>query len=150
MNESPEKVESLLLVLPSIWTSIDLSSQAGPAFLNLLTTIGCDIPEAPYILESLIEDLENYPTSFRLQLLNSTVTLFLHRPAECRGILSKLFKSSINPTETLDVRERALFLYLLLQHDIEKVCQFIINGFNRFTTSFGYLIYLNLLLIRLG
>ena len=123
MNESPEKVGSLLSVLPSIWTSIDLNSQAGPAFLNLLTTVGCEIPEAPYILEILIDDLENYPaTSFRLQLLNSTVTLFLHRPAECHGMLTKLFKYSMEPNEKLVVRERTLFLYQLLQKDIEKVC----------------------------
>ena len=125
MNESPEKIEGLLSVLPSIWTSIDLSSQAGPAFLNLLTTVGCEIPEAPYILESLIDDLENYPiTSFRLQLINSTFTLFLHRPAECRGMLAKLFKYSMEPNENVNVRERALYLYRLLQNDIEKVCNF--------------------------
>jgi hypothetical protein len=130
INESPEKVEGLISVLPSIWTSIDLSSQAGPAFLNLLTTVGRDIPEAPYILESLIDDLENYSTtSFRLQLLNSTVTLFLHRPAECRGMLAKLFKYSMEPNENLDVRERALFLYRLLQKGIEKVCESIIDSF---------------------
>ncbi|RIA85863.1 armadillo-type protein [Glomus cerebriforme] len=121
MNESPEKVGSSLSVLPSVWTSIDLSSQAGPAFLNLLTTVGCQIPEAPYIVESLIDDLENYPaTSFRIQLLNSTVTLFLHRPAECRGMLAKLFKYSIDPNENLDIRERTLFLYRLLHKDIKK------------------------------
>jgi len=121
MNESPEKVGNLLSVLPSVWTSIDLSSHAGPAFLNLLTTVGCEIPEAPYILESLIDDLENYPaTSFHLQLLNSTVTLFLHRPAECCGMLAKLFKYSMEPNESLDIRERTLFLYRLLQKDIKK------------------------------
>ncbi|GBC04221.1 hypothetical protein RclHR1_05580006 [Rhizophagus clarus] len=121
INESPEKVGGLLSVLPSVWTSIDLSSQAGPAFLNLLTTVGYEIPEAPYILEFLIDDLENYPaTSFRLQLLNSTATLFLHRPAECRGMLAKLFKYSMEPNESLEIRERALFLYRLLQKDIKK------------------------------
>ncbi|CAG8518232.1 1593_t:CDS:10 [Funneliformis mosseae] len=121
MNESPEKVESSLSVLPLIWTTIDLNSKAGPAFLNLLAIVGYEIPEAPYILESLIEDLENYPTtSFRLQLLDSTVTLFLRRPVECRVMLSKLFKISMEQTENLDIRERALFLYRLLQNDIEK------------------------------
>ncbi|RIB00066.1 hypothetical protein C2G38_2256890 [Gigaspora rosea] len=74
LNESPDKFDGLLSVLPSIWASVDLTSSAGPAFLNLLMTVGNTLPETPYILESLIEDIENYPdASFRLQLLNSSV-----------------------------------------------------------------------------
>ncbi|PKY51514.1 Adaptor protein complex beta subunit [Rhizophagus irregularis] len=159
MNESPEKVGSLLSVLPSVWTSIDLSSQAGPAFLNLLTTIGYEISEAPYILESLIDDLESYPaTSFRLQLLNSTVTLFLHRPAECRGMLAKLFKYSMEPYESLEIRERALFLYRLLQKDIKKAQEIFKhqryaskkNGNNNFKTRDKHLTKFNTISLLYG
>ncbi|CAG8472569.1 10611_t:CDS:10 [Cetraspora pellucida] len=120
LNESPDKFDGLLSVLPSIWASVDLTSPAGPAFLNLLMTVGNTLPETPYILESLIEDIENYPgTSFRLQLLNSSVALFLLRPAECKDMLAKLFKCTMKPTENLEVRERSLFLYQLLRFDIE-------------------------------
>ncbi|CAG8476628.1 1006_t:CDS:10 [Racocetra fulgida] len=120
LNESPDKFDGLLSVLPSIWASVDLTSPAGPAFLNLLMTVGNTLPETPYILESLIEDIENYPgTSFRLQLLNSSVALFLLRPAECKDMLAKLFKCTMKSTEDLEVRERSLFLYQLLRFDIE-------------------------------
>ncbi|CAG8680384.1 28568_t:CDS:10 [Dentiscutata erythropus] len=120
LNESPDKFDGLLSVLPSIWASVDLTSPAGPAFLNLLMTVGNTLPETPYILESLIEDIENYPgTSFRLQLLNSSVALFLLRPAECKDMLAKLFKYTMKSTEHLEVRERSLFLYQLLRFDIE-------------------------------
>ncbi|CAG8564412.1 1351_t:CDS:10, partial [Gigaspora rosea] len=93
LNESPDKFDGLLSVLPSIWASVDLTSSAGPAFLNLLMTVGNTLPETPYILESLIEDIENYPDAlFRLQLLNSSVALLLLRPAECKDMLAKLAK----------------------------------------------------------
>ncbi|RIB11765.1 hypothetical protein C2G38_2202628, partial [Gigaspora rosea] len=97
LNESPDKFDGLLSVLPSIWASVDLISSAGPAFLNLLMTVGNTLPETPYILESLIEDIENYPDAlFRLQLLNSSVALLLLRPAECKDMLAKLVKDEFN------------------------------------------------------
>ncbi|CAG8578273.1 1918_t:CDS:10, partial [Dentiscutata heterogama] len=106
LNESPDKFDGLLSVLPSIWASVDLTSPAGPAFLNLLMTVGNTLPETPYILESLIEDIENYPeTSFRLQLLNSSVALFLLRPAECKDMLAKLFKYTMKSTEHLEAKK---------------------------------------------
>ncbi|CAG8500077.1 10030_t:CDS:2 [Acaulospora colombiana] len=121
-NEFGELISS---ALPSVWSSINLKSSAGPAFLNLLTTVGSSLPESPYILESLIDDIKNYPnTPFRVQLLNSTVSLFLKRPAECQGMLAKLFKSTMGSTERLEVRERAEFLFRMLKYDIGAVSIF--------------------------
>ncbi|CAG8516048.1 699_t:CDS:2, partial [Scutellospora calospora] len=76
--------------------SVDLTSSAGPVFLNLLMAVKNTLSEAPYILESLIENIENYlGISFRLQLLNSSVALFLLRSAESKDILAKLFNSTL-------------------------------------------------------
>ncbi|CAG8599858.1 12610_t:CDS:10, partial [Acaulospora morrowiae] len=128
LTESPGKFDEFFSVLPSVWSSIDLKSPAGPAFLNLLTTIGSSLPESPYILESLIDNINNYPsTLFRVQLLNSTVALFLKRPAECQGMLTRLFKNTMGSTERFEVRERAKFLFRLLKHDIDtvkKICAY--------------------------
>lgn len=118
----PDKFDDLSPMLPSLWSSIDLNSPSGPAFLNLLTTIGSSLPESPYILESLIRDIDHYPNvSFHVQLLNSTVALFLKRPAECQGMLTRLFKTAMKFTEQSEVRERAEFLFQLLKYDIEAV-----------------------------
>ncbi|RHZ48518.1 hypothetical protein Glove_547g4 [Diversispora epigaea] len=115
----PKEFDNLSLMLPSIWLSIDLNSPAGPAFLNLLTTIGSSLPESPYILESLIRDIDHYPSvSFHIQLLNSAVALFLKRPAECQEMLVKLFKTIIECINQSEVCERAEFLFQLLKCDI--------------------------------
>ncbi|CAG8609055.1 4204_t:CDS:10, partial [Diversispora eburnea] len=115
----PKEFDDLSLMLPSIWMSIDLNSLAGPAFLNLLTTIGSSLPESPYILESLVRDIDHYSSiSFHVQLLNSAVTLFLKRPAECQEMLARLFKTIMECTDQSEVCERAEFLFQLLKCDI--------------------------------
>ena len=80
------------------------------------------LPETPYILESLIDTLDQYPNpSFRIQLLDATVAVFLERPAECQGMLGRLFKETMSNEEYINVQERATFLYSLLESDIETV-----------------------------
>ncbi|CAG8519084.1 10116_t:CDS:10 [Ambispora leptoticha] len=121
-----KNIKSFPLVLISIWPSIDFekSSPVGLLFLNFLALFGNEILEAPYIVESFIDTLEKYQNSkFRIQLLNTTVSLFLRRPGECREMLGRLFKATIKDDQeqqqSLSVRERGLFLYRLLQSDIQ-------------------------------
>ena len=115
-------------MIPQVWPSISLSTPAGPAFLHLLAKNARTLPETPYILESLIDTLDQYPNpSFRIQLLDATVAVFLERPAECQSMLGRLFKETMKSEEYVNVQERATFLYSLLESDIETV-----SGVNEF------------------
>ncbi|CAG8557076.1 3389_t:CDS:10 [Ambispora gerdemannii] len=130
-----KNIKSFPLVLISTWPSINFekSSPVGLIFLNFLSLFGDEILEAPYIVESFIDTLEKYQSSkFRIQLLNTTVSLFLRRPGECREMLGRLFKATIkddqNQQQSLDVRERGLFLYRLLQSDIQMAKKIFIES----------------------
>lgn len=65
-------------------------------------------------METFTEELPQV----RLQLLTSAMKLFFKRPPEMRAILGNLFMLAIADTSNVDVHDRALFYYRLLQTDV--------------------------------
>jgi hypothetical protein len=112
---------------------------------------GQTIEEAPYILESLIDAWEDEQDNLvKMELLTATMKLFFKRPPEVKAMLAKLLKQAIN-TQTnapliaaavsplagggagahgppskivhIDVRDRALLYYRLLQFDVNEAAR---------------------------
>lgn len=78
--------------IPSISTIVQnqLSKpDARSALAWILGQHGEMIPEAPYVLESLVKGYEQEDISVRLVLLSSTAKLFFKRPPECRPVLGE-------------------------------------------------------------
>ena len=51
------------------------------------------IPQSPYLLEEVIDNIEEEQSSqVKLQLLTATMKLFFKRPPECQHILGKLLE----------------------------------------------------------
>ena len=64
-----------------------------------------DLPDAPYILESMIDTLEEERnTMVKLSLLTATIKLFFIRPAECQDMLGKILEYAIGTKNMSAVR----------------------------------------------
>jgi len=55
--------------------------------------------------------------------------LFFKKPGECQKVLGKLFVKAIDDSNDVDVHDRALFYYRLLQNNIDEVKTFLLVYF---------------------
>eukprot|EP00210_Caulerpa_lentillifera_P003030 g2892.t1 len=114
---------------------------ARSALAWILGQHGEMIPEAPYVLESLVKGYDQEEVSVRLVLLSATAKLFFKRPPECRPVLGEtetrtgffadgfsgaLLVKGMKDTNQ-DIRDRALLYYRLLKHDV-KTAESIIDN----------------------
>ena len=91
------------------------------ALLWMLAEYGEKIPEAPYLLEPMIDEFaEEESPLVRLGLLSSAVKLFFKRPAELQHMLGRLLEAAISDASFTDVHDRAMLYYRLLQHDVNE------------------------------
>ena len=103
--------------------SID-EPEAKSALLWMLGEYGHVIPEAPYLLEPLIDSFEEeLSQSVRLELLCASTRLFFRRPAEMQAMLGRLLDAAIADASFTDVHDRALLYYRLLQRDVHKAAE---------------------------
>ena len=87
----------------------------------MLAEYGEKIPEAPYLLEPMIDEFaEEESPLVRLGLLSSAVKLFFKRPAELQHMLGRLLEAAISDASFTDVHDRAMLYYRLLQHDVNE------------------------------
>lgn len=114
---------SLLYLFDLIWTG-------KAAVVWIIGEYGDLIATAPYLLEPLIDTYTDEAASaVRLELLTATMKLFFKRPPESQKMLGRLLQSAVSDVTNIDVRDRALLYYRLLQHDVHEVsfCAFIFN-----------------------
>ncbi|XP_033629780.1 AP-4 complex subunit beta-1-like isoform X3 [Asterias rubens] len=91
------------------------------ALVGLIAQYGQDLPDAPYILESMIDTLEEERnTMVKLSLLTATIKLFFIRPAECQDMLGKILEYAIECESNADLQEKAKMYYRLLSKDVQK------------------------------
>lgn len=111
-----------LEILNEIENSLELASddEGKASIIWMIGEFGEEISEAPYIIESIINNL-NTNENFQITqaLLSATVKLFLKRAPEMREILAVLYNKLINECENPDVMDRAGFYYELLKHSPE-------------------------------
>jgi vesicle coat complex subunit len=118
LRRFPQLAEPYLAVIPQVMQSMPSDSSARAALLWVLGQFGDRIEDAPYMMEELVEDYDELTPTVKLELLSSAVALFFKRPAETRPCLGKLFAAATIDGDNVDVHDRALFYYRLLQNNI--------------------------------
>ncbi|OQR80638.1 AP-1 complex subunit beta [Thraustotheca clavata] len=125
LRKFPHKVHDVLDVLPRIIPKVD-DATAKCAVIWMLGEFGQDLRRAPYVLEKLIDSYGDEPApAVLLELLSASLKLFFKRPPEMQSMLGRLLNAAINDTPNQDVRDRALFYYRLLSHDVNTAAQIV-------------------------
>ena len=120
--------------LPSELTSVfetfyedHKEEESVASLLCIISLIPDKIGNAPYILDSVIDALEEdggqYGVDTVLCLLSTVVRVFVSRPGEMLPVLSRLYALVFNDEREfcnhVDLVERASFYYNMLQTDVE-------------------------------
>lgn len=93
--------------------------EAKATLIWMLGEYGQEIVEAPYLLESIIDNYDDEQSDLiKLHVLTAGMKLFFKRPPEMRAMLGRLFVSAVNDTLSQDVHDRALLYYRLLTADL--------------------------------
>eukprot|EP00004_Rigifila_ramosa_P004716 TRINITY_DN1519_c0_g1_i2.p1 TRINITY_DN1519_c0_g1~~TRINITY_DN1519_c0_g1_i2.p1 ORF type:complete len:619 (-),score=155.73 TRINITY_DN1519_c0_g1_i2:573-2258(-) len=95
--------------------------EARVSVIWIIGEYGALVPEAPYLLEPLVEKYSEEPDHrVRLQLLTSVMRLFFSRPPEVHSILGKLLFAATSDFSHADVHDRALLYFRLLRHSVSE------------------------------
>lgn len=120
LQKYPDLADSVLEGLKPYLANVD-EAEGKAAVFWILGEYGDRIDDAPYILERFIDEFEQQNKRIvRLQLLTATVKLFFKRPPEVQKMLGRLLKAACEDTGAMDVRDRAMFYYRLLQEGPEN------------------------------
>ncbi|KAM3618550.1 uncharacterized protein V6R79_021700 [Siganus canaliculatus] len=114
-------------------------SQGTQALLWLLGVYGEQVSSAPYTLEVFIDGVRSEASpGVKMELLTTTMRLFLCRPAETQDMLGRLLHYCIEEETDMCVRDQALLYYRLLHCGIEETRK-VLQG-RRSDPSLGVLI----------
>uniref|UniRef100_UPI0037E8C3C7 AP-4 complex subunit beta-1 n=1 Tax=Semicossyphus pulcher TaxID=241346 RepID=UPI0037E8C3C7 len=114
-------------------------SQGRQALLWLLGVYGERVTSAPYTLEVFIDGVRSEASlGVKMELLTTTMRLFLCRPAETQDMLGRLLHYCIEEETDMCVRDQALLYYRLLHCGIEETRK-VLQG-RRSDPSLGVLI----------
>ncbi|XP_028439602.1 AP-4 complex subunit beta-1 [Perca flavescens] len=114
-------------------------SQGRQALLWLLAVYGERISSAPYTLEVFIDGVRSEASlGVKMELLTTTMRLFLCRPAETQDMLGRLLHYCIEEETDMCVRDQALLYYRLLHCGTEETRK-VLQG-RRSDPSLGVLI----------
>lgn len=115
---NPAVVRPFLAALVEAQGRVHFADQdSRTALVWVLGEFGEHLDDAPYILETMADDLLAQPATFRLQLLTSAVLLFFKRPPEMQALLGRVFGVLVNDFSNADVLDRAMMYYRLLRED---------------------------------
>ena len=94
----------------------------------MIGEFGEEITDAPYIIESIINNLNtNENLQITHALLSATIKLFLKRAPEMKEILTSFYEKLEKECENPDVLDRAGFYYQLLKYS-PQIANEILNG----------------------
>ncbi|XP_068453754.1 AP-4 complex subunit beta-1 [Clinocottus analis] len=114
-------------------------SQGRQALLWLLAVYGERVSSAPYTLEVFIDGVRSEASlGVKMELLTTTMKLFLCRPSETQDMLGRLLHYCIEEEMDMCVRDQALLYYRLLHCGIEETRK-VLQG-RRSDPSLGVLI----------
>ena len=136
LKEIVSYIDKIPTELASIFESFldeNIEEKTAMALLDIIGQVPNQIEVSPYlaehILNLIIEKKIQSKKEINLHLLNCIIRIFLKRPGETLGILSKVFsyffseESDFN--KDVDLIERASFYYNLLKYDINKLKEII-------------------------
>ncbi|XP_040049070.2 AP-4 complex subunit beta-1 [Gasterosteus aculeatus] len=114
-------------------------SQGRQALLWLLAVHGERVRSAPYTLEGFIDGVRGEASpGVKMELLTTTMRLFVCRPAETQDMLGRLLHHCIEEETDMCVRDQALLYYRLLRCGMEETRR--VLGGRRSEPSLGVLI----------
>ncbi|KAJ8450454.1 hypothetical protein Cgig2_002139 [Carnegiea gigantea] len=118
LRKYPQWSHDCIAVVGNISSKNVHEPKAKAALIWMLGEYAQDMVDAPYILESFIENWEEEDSAeVRLHLLTATMKCFFRRPPETQKALGAALAAGIADFHQ-DVHDRALFYYRLLQHNI--------------------------------
>lgn len=118
-------------VLPTIGKNIKRVDDHGAkaALIWMLGEFGNNVLEAPYIIESIIDNYgEEQSVIIKLEVLSASMKLFFQRPAEMQHMLGRLLKSALNDNSNQDLHDRSLLYYRLLTGNVSATASLFAAG----------------------
>ncbi|GMH39668.1 hypothetical protein BSKO_07566 [Bryopsis sp. KO-2023] len=119
LRRYPDMSEVCLPSLNDIVPSTLGHTPAKAAFIWILGQHGERIEDAPYILESIVEEYATEDPSVRLALITAATKLFFKRAPECQKLVGSVLSYGVND-ENQDVHDKALLYYRLLRHNVHE------------------------------
>ncbi|XP_042987896.1 beta-adaptin-like protein A isoform X1 [Carya illinoinensis] len=118
LRKYPQWSQDCIAVVGNISSKNIQEPKAKAALIWMLGEYSQDMHDAPYILESLIENWEDeYSAEVRLHLLTAVMKCFFKRPPETQKALGAALAAGLADFHQ-DVHDRALFYYRLLQYNV--------------------------------
>ena len=112
---APHLLDQVPAILPRL-----VDPAARTVLIWLIGEHGSHLDQAPYMLEDLVSEFEaESSAAVKLQLLTSSMQLFLARPGEMQPILGSLLAMATADNSIADVHDRALFYYRLLEEGVD-------------------------------
>lgn len=125
LRKYPQWSHDCIAVVGNISSKNVQEPKGKAALIWMLGEYSNDMPDAPYILESLIENWDEHAPEVRLHLLTATMKCFFKRPPEAQKALGAALAAGLADSHQ-DVHDRALFYYRLLQYDV-SVAERLVN-----------------------
>ncbi|KAJ6812580.1 beta-adaptin-like protein A [Iris pallida] len=118
LRKYPQWSHDCIAVVGNISSKSVQEPKAKAALIWMLGEYSQDMNDAPYALESLIENWDDeHAAEVRLHLLTAVMKCFFKRPPETQKALGAALAAGLADSHQ-DVHDRALFYYRLLQHDV--------------------------------
>lgn len=126
LRKYPQWSHDCIAVVGNISSKNVQEPKGKAALIWMLGEYSNDMLDAPYILESLLENWdEEHSPEVRLHLLTAAMKCFFKRPPEAQKALGSALAAGLADSHQ-DVHDRALFYYRLLQYDVH-VAERVVN-----------------------
>jgi len=141
VRKHPKWIDQCVVAVSGIEVETIVEPEAKAALVYLYGEFGAFMPEAPYMLEPLLDEFdEEESEEVRLELLASAMKLFFKRAPEMRDMLGKALAAGTNDANQ-DVHDRALMYARMLRRDPEAASRVIAGykeGVANFTDGAGF------------
>ncbi|OMO91014.1 hypothetical protein COLO4_18700 [Corchorus olitorius] len=126
LRKYPQWSQDCIAVVGNISSKNVQEPKAKAALIWMLGEYSQDMQDAPYILESLVENWdEEHSAEVRLHLLTAVMKCFFKRPPETQNALGAALAAGVADFHQ-DVHDRALFYYRILQYNV-SVAERVVN-----------------------
>lgn len=126
------------MILPRLTNCYDIMSspQGKSSLIWIIGEFGESLPDSPYLLEDIVNQVGEEPSSeVKLQLLSAVMKMFFKRPPECQEMLGRLLEFVIDEETDMIVRDRGLLYYRLLKADV-KAAKNIVCGSQKLLSEY--------------
>ncbi|KAJ3427637.1 beta-adaptin-like protein b [Anaeramoeba flamelloides] len=122
----PNKYESIIGTLCNSLTTLD-DIESKSSMIWIIGQYADRIENSDELLESFLESFDEENPEVQLQLLTSTVKLFLHKPEDSQELLQDVLSTATQESENPDLRERAYIYWRMLSTDPDVAKEIILG-----------------------